>query len=116
MTYCTDGNLAALAAYEREQDALERADEELFDAQNELMDGLFEAYFNGNKHVIDEVNDTLTEEEYTDRLIELNREYFNRPIEYHDQYRELIIEVCSNIADRYETIDDVELASASFRL
>ena len=116
MSYNTDGNLAALDAYLREQDELDQAEAALHAAQNELADGLFEAYFNGNTHVVDEINDMLTEEEYTYRLIELNREYFNRPIEYHDQYRELIIEVCNKIADRYETIDDVETASAAFRL
>lgn len=110
MNYNTDGNLAALAAYEREQDALAAADEALEQAQADLSDGLFEAYFNGKEHAVLEVNDQLTEEKYTDRLIELNREYFNRPIEYHDQYRELIIEICDSIANGYNDIEDVERA------
>ena len=111
MAYCTDGNLAALAAYERKQDELAAADEALEQAQAELSDGLFEAYFNGKGNAVLEVNDQLTEEQYLDRLIELIREYFNRPIEYHDQYRELIIEVCDSIAARYEDVDAVEVAS-----
>ena len=110
MAYNTDGNLAALAAYEREQDALAAADEALEQAQTDLSEGLFDAYFNGKENAVLEVNDQLTEEKHLDRLIELNREYFNRPIEYHDQYRELIIEICDSIAARHDSIDDVEMA------
>ena len=110
MSYNTDGNLAALAAYEREQDALAAADEALEQAQAGLSDGLFEAYFNGKENAVLEVNDQLTEEQYPDRLIELNREYFNRPIEYHDQYREMIIEICDQIANGYDDIEEVERA------
>lgn len=68
MTHNTDGNLAALRAYEREQDELYEADMALERAQNELADDLFDAYITGDQDVIDEVDDYLASYPWTKRV------------------------------------------------
>ena len=68
MTYNTDGNLAALRAYEREQDALADADQAHEAAISELADGLFDAYITGDADVIDEVDDWLRDYPWTERV------------------------------------------------
>jgi hypothetical protein len=68
MTHNTDGNLAALRSYEREQDALAAADQAHEDAISELADELFDAYITGDADVIDEVDDWLRDYPWTDRV------------------------------------------------
>src|SRR5690554_1419701 len=64
----TDGNLAALRAYEREQDALAAADQAHEAAISELADDLFDAYILGDQDVIDEVDDWLRDYPWTERV------------------------------------------------
>ena len=70
MTFCpnTDGNLAALHAYEREQDALAYAEQAHEAAISELADDLFDAYITGDPDVIDEVDDWLRDYPWTERV------------------------------------------------
>jgi hypothetical protein len=68
MTYNTDGNLAALRAYEREQDALYEAEQAHEAAISELADDLFDAYILGDADVIDEVDDWLGDYPWTERV------------------------------------------------
>lgn len=68
MTHNTDGNLAALSAYEREQDALYAADQAHEQAISELADDLFDAYITGDADVIDEVDDWLRDYPWTERV------------------------------------------------
>ncbi len=64
----TDGNLAALRAYEREQDALAAAEHAHEAAISELADDLFDAYITGDADVIDEVDDWLRDYPWTERV------------------------------------------------
>src|SRR5690554_2603845 len=64
----TDGNLSALRAYEREQDALAAAEQAYEDAGSELADDLFDAYITGDQDVIDEVDDWLRDYPWTERV------------------------------------------------
>ena len=116
MNYDTDGNLAALRQYEREQDALYEADEAFEELLGELSDELFEAYFEGNTGVVDEVNDAFTLTEFEGELEEICREYFNRPMKMHDEYREFIGRVCDAIAKRCDDLYDVEGYRREFKL
>lgn len=64
----TDGNLAALRAYEREQDALHEAEQAHESAISELADDLFDAYITGDQDVIDEVDEYLREYPWAERV------------------------------------------------
>lgn len=70
MTFCpnTDGNLAALRAYEREQDALAAADQAHEDDISVLADDLFDAYIMGDSDIIAEVDDYLASYPWTERV------------------------------------------------
>src|SRR5690554_5647829 len=64
----TDGNLAALRTYEREQDALAADDQAHEAAISELADDLFDAYITGDADVVDEVDDWLRDYLWTERI------------------------------------------------
>jgi len=68
MTHNTDGNLAALRAYEREQDALAYAEQAHEAAISELADDLFDAYILGDQDAIDDVDDWLSDYPWTERV------------------------------------------------
>ena len=115
--YDTDGNLAALRAHEREQDALEAADLELEAAQVETANDLFDGYFTKNYAVIDEVNDALLDTDTTDNLInklreagtaECQRPVMGRGCEVWPVYKNLIDAVCLEIAQRCKTMEELE--------
>ena len=53
----TDGNTAALNAYQREQDVLDDQDNALLAAQQELSNDLFDGYFEGNMACVDWIDD-----------------------------------------------------------
>lgn len=91
----TDGNLAALNAYQREQDHLDDMDIGLEASQGELSDALFEAYYKSNQDVIDEVNDYLEDTEVT---------------------RTMLIEACDYIASQYDSPDDIDMVYTAFKL
>ena len=114
---CIDGNTAALNAYQKEQDALEAADLHLEAAQVETANDLFDGYFTKNYSVIDEVNDALLDTDTADNLInklreagtvECERPVMGRGCEVWPAYRNLIDAVCLEIAQRYETIGELE--------
>jgi len=123
--YNTDGNLAALNAYQREQDALEAADLELEAAQVETANDLYDAYFTNKQDVIDEVDDALTDTLTTGNLInklreagtvECQRPVMGRGCELWDAYRKLIDAVCLEIAQRCETMEELERFRLDFNL
>ena len=91
----TDGNLAALNAYQREMDLLDDMDTALEIAQGELSDDLFEAYYKSNQDVIDEVKDYTEDAEVT---------------------RNLLIEACDYIASQYDSPDDISMVYTAFKL
>ncbi len=70
----TDGNLSALRQYEQDQDEAESADLNIEALQLSLAIDLWEAYVTKNYAVIDEVNDSLTDTDTTDNLINKLRE------------------------------------------
>lgn len=120
MRYDTDGNLAALRQYEREQDALDAQDIALENAQRELADALYDAYLTNNEQVIDEVNEILTEDEYRQAKmltklreamsVEATRPAMGRGCEVYSAYMNLIDLCCMDIAERSESIEDIEKA------
>ena len=114
MTYNVDGNMSALNAYQREQDALADGDEHLERLQQELADDMFDAYVTGNSNVIDEVDDALASH---DTMIELMRKAMTkecqRPVmgrgcEVYDTYWKLLDSVCLDIAKRCSTPDEFD--------
>lgn len=112
-----DGNLAALRAYEREQDDLEAADLHLEAQQVETANDLFDGYFTKNYAVIDEINQHLMDADASDNLInalrqagtiECERPVMGRGCEVWSTYRKLIDAVCTEIAQGKKTIGDLE--------
>ncbi len=121
----TDGNLAALRQYEREQDALEAADLNIEALQLSLAIDLFEAYATKNYAVIDEVNDSLTDTDVTDNLInklreaatkECKRPKMGRGCLLYSAYEKVVDLVCRDIAQRYTTEGEIEAAREGFEL
>ncbi len=121
----TDGNLAALHQYEREQDALEAAGLNIEALQLSLSIDLFEAYVTKNHAVIDEVNDSLTDSDVIDNLIdklreavteECKRPEMGRGCLLYSAYEKVVDEVCRDIAGRYTTGGEIEAARKEFEL
>ena len=109
MNYNTDGNLAALNAYQREQDALDEANRILEEAQQELADDLFDAYMSNNYSVIDEVDDSLTDTDTMDDLIKQLRDNWTTDcMALRTAYMKVIGGTCEGIAGRCETLDEIE--------
>lgn len=113
----TDGNLAALHQYERDQDALESADLKIEVMQHNLAIDLWEAYVTKNYAVIDEVNDSLTDSDVIDNLIDKMREAVTEECKWpkmgrgcllYSAYEKVVDEVCRDIAGRYTDEDEIE--------
>lgn len=119
----TDGNLAALHQYERDQDALESAGLIIEALQLSLAIDLFEAYVTKNYAVIDEVNDSLTDTDTTDNLInklreaateECKRPKTARGCLLYSAYEKVVDSVCRDIAGRYTTESEIEAARKEY--
>ena len=106
----TDGNLAALRAYEREQDALDDQDSALLAAQQELSNDLFDGYFTGNGACVDWVDETILDEEDTaNNLLNKFRErYLKGAHGMRAEYSLIIIDVCDTLAAQQKTHEDIE--------
>ena len=122
MTYNTDGNLAALNAYQREQDAIADGEEYLERLQQELADDMFDAYVTGNSNVIDEVDDALASDERKIVLMrkamtkECQRPVMGRGCELYETYWKLLDSVCLDIAKRCTTPDEFDKFRREFEL
>jgi len=105
-----DGNLAALNAYQREQDALEDQDEALRVAQQELSNDLFDGYFEGNGACVDCVDETILDDEDTanNLLNKLRAQYMKPPTGLRAAYSLIIIDVCVTLATQQLTHEDIE--------
>jgi len=96
----TDGNLAALNSYLREQDALDAQDEAERQERQEQADGMFDAYFEGDEEAVEELNDMIySNADNQERLLEILRRNFdpspaNDGKALQNEYREFIIEMC----------------------
>lgn len=121
----TDGNLAALNAYLREQDAIYEGDAKLESMIQDLAIDMYEAYVTGNHSVIDEVDGRLTDTDVTDNLIsklreaateECKRPKMGRGCLLYSAYEKVIDAVCRDIAGRYTTESQIEAARKEFEL
>lgn len=108
MKYNTDGNLAALRAYEREQDALDAADMALDEARQEFSNDLFDAYFGKNYAVIDEVEELAAEEDAINNLLKKLRDAYPSASGVTCAYRDFIAAICDEIAERAEDFAAVD--------
>ncbi len=120
-----DANTASLNAYQREQDEAEAADLNIESLQLSLAIDLFEAYVTKNYAVIDEVNDSLTNTDTTDNLInklreavteECKRPKMGRGCLLYSAYEKVVDAVCRDIAGRYETEGEIDAAREGFGL
>lgn len=118
----SDGNLAALNAYQREQDAIADGEIHLERLQQELADDMFDAYVTNNGAVIDEVNDALASDERMIVLMrkamtkECQRPVMGRGCELYDTYWKLLDSVCLDIAKRCTTPDEFDKFRREFEL
>ena len=106
----TDGNLAALRAYEREQDALDDQDNALLKAQQELSNDLFDGYFEGNSACVDWIDETILDDEDTanNLLNKLRAQYPKPPADPRIAYKSAIGDVCDTLAAQQKTHEDIE--------
>lgn len=113
----SDGNLHALAQYEREQDDLDAQDRMIEQAQADLADDLYDAYVEGKIEVVAEVDDNLTETDNTDELLERMRkamleecgtEVGKKGAILHKTYQHIISGACESIAERADSLDSVD--------
>lgn len=112
--YNTDGNLAALRQYEREQDELERADAMLRDARQNLSDDLYEAYLQGNQEVIDEVVDGLFTDEWAESA--MRRALTDPDYDLAKDYRERLIEMLDEWCAELNDMRDIDRWYREFKL
>ena len=105
-----DGNLAALNAYQREQDALDDQDEALRLAQQELSNDLFDGYFEGKSACVDWIDEVILDDEDTanNLLNKLRAQYMKPPTGLRAAYSLIIIDVCDTLAAQQKTHEDVE--------
>ena len=106
----TDGNTAALNAYQREQDVLDDQDNALLAAQQELSNDLFDGYFEGNGACVDWIDETILDEEDTanNLLNKLRAQYLKPPADMRAEYSLIIIDVCDTLAAQQKTHEDIE--------
>ena len=115
----TDGNLAALNAWQRDQDAIEAGDLHLEKLQQELADDIYDAYITGNENAVNEVEDALTDAKTMANLLgrlraamekESQRPVMGRGCEVYDTYWRLLDAVCLDIAKRSTTPEKMDQA------
>lgn len=103
-----------------EYEAACEADDALEAAQLEFSNDLFDAYMNGNDHVINEVDDYLIDDEDFFKMLRDNYEpkswVQDRGAKMHKAYMQFIGEVCDKIAKGYDSHDKLEQASIAFKL
>lgn len=125
MSHKTDGNLAALNAYLRQEDERDAAQERLEEARQELADALFDAYVGGDGNVIIEVDDILTDVDQTDWLLnklrlamtkECSRPVMGRGGEIYQAYLDVLSDACETIAKRCKTEEDFDSYYQDFKL
>ena len=117
----TDGNLAALRAYERQQDAIAEGDAHLESLQQALADDLFDAYLTENHDVIGEVDDFLADYPWPDRMRAAMTKECERPVMGRGciAYKALetaISEACEHIAKVCTTPDEFDRFRREFGL
>lgn len=118
----TDGNLAALNAYQAEAD--EQASEELRleNARSQLAEDLFEAYICGNAEVVERINDSLYESETwaetlrTAMVTECNRPVMGRGCVIYKAVMTLMDDQCTAIAKRAKTRKEIAQIYCDFDL
>lgn len=118
MNYNTDGNLAALDAYLREQDELDQQDAAIEEAQEELSHNLFNAYFDDNQDVVNEVEDSLL---HTDDIIDamldaLRSNFTENGAALRTAYMKHVSDACTAIAQRFEDMGRIDDAYNHFKL
>lgn len=100
-----------------EAEAADKADEAREQMQMELSGDLFDAYVLGNSDVIDEVDDSLTDTDTAENLLnklrvamgkECDKLPSKRGSDVHAAYQQVISAVCDDIASGYDTVDEVE--------
>lgn len=123
MTYNTDGNLAALNQYQRQQDALAAGEETLEAMRRELADKLVEGYVEGIENVVDEFADAFTNERVvanlTARMQAAMKKEFAIPVmgrgrESYDTYLGFLDLIAGDISKRYSTPDEFDAAYRYF--
>lgn len=121
----TDGNLAALGGWQRVVDEAYEAERELEKAQHELADAMYDAYLSGNQDVIDEVDDSLTDEITWLQTLNIIREAMTTECERPVMVRGCVIykaierqlgNVCEAIAGRCDAMEKVEKFYGEFGL
>lgn len=113
----TDGNLAALRTYERQQDAIAEGDAHLESLQQALADDLFDAYLSNNFAVIDEVDDALRGVDTLDNMLKQLRDSWTRDgMALRAAYMKVIGAVCEDIAKGRTTPDEFDRFRREFDL
>lgn len=117
----TDGNLAALRQYEKEQDRLDSIDREVERLKGDMADSLFTEYHKGNPHVTVDVIDSMLEtDEFAHDMLNQIRECYadefadNRAQRIKSLYEQYVSKACESIADRYDNIEDFDKAYKNF--
>lgn len=115
---CIDGNTAAINRHLREQDQLAAQDQQLEEATEKLADDLFEAYFDDNQDVVDEVFDSIvnTDDWITPMLDGLRQNFTSDGYALRSCYRQYIAKACESIAERCDDMDKIESYYRAFKL
>lgn len=119
MTIDTDGNLAALRAYEREQDLQDQADRALEEAKQSLADDLFDAYHEDNQDVILEVEDFLMNEEHANTVLAALRNNLTRDgVALRTNYIKAVGQMLEDFVHNrgFDTLDEIEQFRSDFKL
>jgi len=114
MAYNTDGNLAALNAYQREEDAYADAEDRIERLKQEFLDGCYSAIIEGNKEAVEVYEDWVSE----------NPEVFTRLLREAQSSKkidnELFMQLSDWCFDEYLgedcTADDIDTSARSLGL
>jgi len=122
MTYNTDGNLAALRQYEREQDAINMAEDMFEQELQNFVDSMTEAYVDGNQAVVEEINTRLVESEnWTNYVHKALKAEFLKPVKMRGSHSyeallEMVEDACKEIASGCDTVEELEHRSIDYGL
>lgn len=113
-----DGNTAAINRKLREEDNLAAQEQQLEEAVEKLADDLFEAYFDDNSAVVDEVFDSIvnTDDIVTPLLDDLRANFTQDGYAMRTVYRKRIAQACEAIAGRCQDMEKVERYYREFGL
>ena len=108
-----DGNMIDLARYEREQAKLDQQEMELTRARAALAEDMIDAYFSGNKAVIDWITDDLMSDYYKAVEAALRQAATDPEFDIRAFWRDLVTKYIEDDSES-DDMDSIEMSRRGF--